>query len=227
MIIFFYRFLDFLFILFVITWGTDSIFFFAFFYIYTFDIGGYRGDRTQRTKVASFVFFWLATGSVFVLISTYNPKGGLPWVVCCLWTSLFCGGMVMPALAGMYSAAIPNSRLKILGSAIQLVVNNIFAYAACPIVAGHLMRQMEQTMPSCKGAKPGECAEALEDGFRATLYSAPVGVFFCLVLLLGGLFIKGNRMMGIENNDGSDENKSEQGEPLLKKGGVLDADKML
>jgi hypothetical protein len=187
-------------------------------------MGGYRGNITQRTKIVGFLTISLSIGVFCALISTTNPKAGLLWVLCCLWCVLFFGGLAMPALGGMYAASIPSAKLKILGSAIQLVLVSVFAYFCCPVLAGHLMRRMEKQMVSCTNSKPGTCPEALEEGFRATLYSGPVGIFFCCIMLFGGLSLKGDRMMGEDQGKSGDRG---EGEPLLKDGAGVVGPKML
>ena len=158
-------------------------------------LGGYVGSMEQRRFSTGILFFIYTIGTCFGLGATNWIGGGLTWVVICLWVVLFCGGMVVPALTGMYTAAIPTARLKILGSSLMLVTISVFAYFLCPVVAGHLMKSFSKSIPECIGTVPGTCPAALEKGFRWSMNMSPVSLILLLVVWVGGCFLKGDRLV--------------------------------
>ena len=158
-------------------------------------LGGYIGSLEQRRYSVGVMFAIYTCGCAFTVGTTMWVGGGLAWVVFCLWTSLFCGGCVVPALTGMYTAAIPTARLKILGSSLMLVVISIFAYFLCPVIAGYLMTQFNKDMPECLGYNSGKCPAALERGFAYSLNMSIISLLCLLVVWVGGCFMKGNRLV--------------------------------
>ena len=162
-------------------------------------MGGYRGGVKQRSFVSGTLFFIYVVGSTMGVLATSWKGGGLTFVTVCIWIVLFCGGIVVPALTGMYTAAIPTPRLKLLGSSIMLIVISIFAYGMCPIVAGYLMRSFSQSMPVCQGKEPGTCPAALEKGFTWSLWMGPISACIMLIVWVGGCFLKGDRLMTYED----------------------------
>lgn len=182
-------------------------------------LGGYRGSVTQRAFTTGVLFVIFSIGTCFAVATTYWKEGGLAFAVGCLWITLFCGGMVVPALTGMYTASIKLPRLKLLGSSILLVAVSIFANFLCPVVAGFLMRNFALTMDECKGKAPGTCDVALERGFRWSLFMAPIALTFLLVLWIGGCCLHGDRLMSTEKGrDGEDD---EDRTPLLSNDRVV------
>ncbi len=201
-------------------------------------IGGYRGSVKQRSLTTGVLFLIYCVGVVCGLAATAWPGGGLPFAVMCLWLVLFCGGMAVPALTGMYTAAIPSSRLKLLGSSIMLIITSLFAYALCPIIAGYLMRSFSTSITGCRGKVPGTCPEALEKGFTWSMYMGPISLLMLLTVWIGGCFLSGDRLMGVDVTSSSDsdivekvndvDGKEEVNEhsPLLSKsGGRSDIDR--
>ena len=154
-------------------------------------LGGFQGGVAQRSKCAGAIFIFNFVSTVFALLTTYFPGLGIWFIAMCLWFVLFFGGMAVPALTGMYTAAIPTSRLKILGSSIMLVVTSVGSYCLSPILAGYLMSRFSKEIPECKQFDPGTCPQALELGFRWSLFMGVVAVFFMGVLWIGGCFIEG------------------------------------
>ena len=78
----------------------------------------------------------------------------------------------------------------------MLIILSVFAYGACPIVAGYLMRSYSSSLPACNGLVPGTCPVALEAGFSLSLYMGPISLFFMLIVLVGGCFLPGDQLMG-------------------------------
>jgi MFS family permease len=154
-------------------------------------LGGFEGSVVQRSKCTGAIFVFNFVGTVFAVLTTYFPDLGIWFVVMCLWFVLFFGGMAVPALTGMYTAAIPEARLKILGSSIMLVVTSIGSYCLSPILAGYLMSRLSKEIPECKSFDPGTCPQALEQGFRWSLFMGIVAVFLMAVLWVGGCFVEG------------------------------------
>lgn len=177
-------------------------------------LGGFEGGVLQRSKCTGAIFAFNFVGTVFAVLTTYFPDLGIWFVAMCLWFVLFFGGMAVPALTGMYTAAIPEARLKILGSSIMLVVTSVGSYCLSPILAGYLMSRLSKGIPECSSYEPGTCPQALEQGFRWSLFMGIVAVFFMGVLWVGGCFVEGTlsgHNFGVDGKAGS----AEETNPLL------------
>lgn len=178
-------------------------------------MGGFEGSMSQRLKCTGVIFIFNCVGTAFAIATTYFPELGIGFVVMCLWFVLFFGGMGIPALTGMYTAAIPMPRLKILGSSIMLVTTNIFSYFLSPILAGYLMSRFSKEIPSCKNRLAGTCPQALEQGFRWSLFASAGAVFFMGIMWLGGCVLLGSS----DSSDGSLGGTAEENRCLLEKEG--------
>ena len=175
-------------------------------------IGGFGGSVNQRSYVTGVLFMLGGIASTFSIITTMWKELGFAWVVFGMWAILFTGSSTIPTLVGMYVAAIPSQRLKILGSSLMMVIVSIFAYFLCPVVTGYIMRSFAKELPECKGLTPGRCPAALEGGFRWSLYMTPVAQFFLLLVWIGGCFMKGDRLINRAAVDLNAELKVENGE---------------
>jgi len=168
-------------------------------------LGGFKGSVAQRSKCMGVLTAINGFGVMFCLQTTYWPDAGLSFAVVCLWITLFCGGMVVPALTGMYTSAIPSARLKILGSSIMLVVTSIFSYFLQPVIAGYMMRSFSSDLLSCHNMTAGTCPEAVELGFRWSLFMGPIAALLTGGVWLGGCFLKGDQLIN-QDDDYSDLN---------------------
>ena len=145
-------------------------------------IGGYRGSPEQRFRCVSLVFFFALIGNVFAFSATYWPGGGMWYVMGCLWFLLYFGGACLPPLTGIFIDAVPN-RDKALGSSMSQMSFNFLGYFLSPVLAGGLMSRFSNDFESCKKYTiPGTCPEALEWGFRASLFGSAVALFFLIIL---------------------------------------------
>ena len=159
-------------------------------------------DLYTQTNAFFLSFFFFFSSFSFSFFFFYTIIGGLAWVVVCLWMVLVCGASTIPVLTGMYIAAIPTARLKILGSSLMMVTVSLFAYFLCPVITGYLMAQFNAHMPECEAYGPGKCPAALERGFRWSLYMTPISLGFLLIVWVGGCFLKGDRLMDTEGTEG-------------------------
>jgi hypothetical protein len=153
-------------------------FFFHNFYLQ----GGYRGSPEQRFRSVSLVCSFALVANAFAFSATYWPAGGMWFVMGCLWFLLFFGGACLPALTGIFIDAVCN-RDKALGSSISQIAFNFLGYFMSPVLSGLLMARFSKEFDVCsKYPKPGTCPQALEWGFRASLFASGGALFFLIVL---------------------------------------------
>ena len=165
-------------------------------------LGGFRGSVQQRSKCMGVLTAINGFGVVFAVQTTFWPDAGMGFAILCLWVTLFCGGMVVPALTGIYTSAIPSSHLKILGSSIMLIVTSVFSYFLQPVIAGYMMRSFSADMASCYNMTAGTCPEAVELGFRWSLFMGPAAALLTGGVWLGGCFLKGDRLLNRREHSG-------------------------
>ena len=145
-------------------------------------IGGYRGSPEQRFRCVSLVFSFALIGNAFAFSATYWPGGGMWFVMGCLWFLLYFGGACLPPLTGIFIDAVPMHD-KALGSSMSQMSFNFLGYFLSPVLSGGLMGRFSNEFDSCKKyTVPGTCPEALEWGFRASLFGSAVALFFLVIL---------------------------------------------
>ena len=145
-------------------------------------IGGYRGSPEQRFRCVSLVASFALVANVFAFSATYWPAGGMWFVMGCLWFLLYFGGACLPAMTGIFIDAVPTGD-KALGSSMSQICFNFLGYFMSPVLSGELMARFSGEFAECtKYPVPGTCPEALEWGFRASLFGSAVALIFLVIL---------------------------------------------
>ena len=176
---------------FIITSATGPIFGVLFGGWIVDRVGGYRGGASQRFRCLSLLLLFGVLANLFADASTYwhppeeQETEGLLFVIGMIWFLLFFGGACLPALTGIFIDAVP-SRFKALGSSMSQICFNC-GYAAAPILAGALMSSFQNSIKACHGLKPGTCPQALEWGFRVSLFMSGTSLLGMLCLWVHSL----------------------------------------
>eukprot|EP00943_MAST-04B_sp_MAST-4B-sp1_P009720 g9720.t1 len=167
---------------FIVTSATGPIFGVLFGGWAVDKIGGYRSSPEQKLNSISLVTGFAVFANIFAFSATFWPGGGMWFVMGCIWFLLFFGGSCLPALTGIFIDAVPR-RDKALGSSMSQMSFNFLGYFMSPVLSGELMARFSKSFKECEQYKrPGTCPDALEWGFRASLFGSAVALFFVTCL---------------------------------------------
>lgn len=185
-------------------------------------IGGYRSSPEQKLSSVSLVTGFAVISNIFAFSATFWPAGGMWFVMGCIWFLLFFGGSCLPALTGIFIDAVPR-RDKALGSSMSQMAFNFLGYFMSPVLSGELMATFSKSFKECEEYKiPGTCPEALEWGFRASLFGSAVALLFVIFLWWHVLFQTKCWKHFKSRNDSATENLLSGNTPRKNNYSILD-----